>query len=86
MDDSFEVVRVSIEQVDEITPLFVYRASYEKTLDPELAKSFFADRLVQDESVIFLAIVKAAQKGIGSTQLYTFHFLQVRQPGCKTFV
>jgi ribosomal protein S18 acetylase RimI-like enzyme len=61
--------RATIEDVDAIAPLFnLYRTFYEQPSDLTLARNFIAERLRQDQSVIFLA--EADDKPAGFTQLY----------------
>lgn len=63
------VRRATIEDVDAVAPLFnLYRTFYEQPDDLALARNFIAERLRQDQSVIFLAEVDS--KAAGFTQLY----------------
>lgn len=64
-----KIVRATEEHLDLLSPLFdAYRQFYRQAPDPEGVRTFLADRIVNDESVIFLAI--AGESGAGFTQLY----------------
>lgn len=63
------VQRASIENVDIIAPLFdAYRQFYKQASDLEKACLFIAERLENDESVIFIAYWN--NEPAGFTQLY----------------
>ena len=63
------VQRASIENVDIIAPLFdAYRQFYKQASDIEKAHAFIAERLENDESVIFVAYWN--NEAAGFTQLY----------------
>jgi ribosomal protein S18 acetylase RimI-like enzyme len=64
-----ELVRVSVEEVDRIVPLFdAYRQFYGQTSDPEGARRFLSERLGRGESVIFAVMERG--RALGFTQLY----------------
>lgn len=71
--EGVEIIRASAGDLDLIAPLFdAYRVFYELPSDLALARSYIEARLVNDESVIFLARESAGdrQRGVGFTQLY----------------
>jgi ribosomal protein S18 acetylase RimI-like enzyme len=70
MSDQFVTTRRATHaDLDVLVPLFdAYRQFYEQTSDVALARSFLAERLERDESVVFLA--EAGGKALGFTQLY----------------
>ena len=64
-----QIRRADILDLGLITPLFdLYRQFYEQASDLALAENFLAQRLQQNESVIFLAFDGA--DAVGFTQLY----------------
>ena len=64
-----EIVRAKQEHIKEVARLFdLYRQFYECPADLGLATSFIAERMENDESVIFLA--QEQGKGLGFVQLY----------------
>ena len=64
-----QIRRAGIHDLGLITPLFdLYRQFYEQASDLAEAENFLAQRLQQNESVIFLAFDGA--NAIGFTQLY----------------
>src|SRR5579885_1377936 len=64
-----EVRRATIEDLDTLVPLFdAYRQFYRQPSAPTEARRFLRDRLEQNESIVFLALVEAA--AVGFTQLY----------------
>ncbi|SKB64382.1 GNAT family N-acetyltransferase [Daejeonella lutea] len=68
-----EIKRITFPDRHLVTDLFnKYRIFYKKPSDMKLAESFIADRLRNDESVIFLAFEgeEGAEIPIGFTQLY----------------
>lgn len=66
---SIQIRRASIEQLDELVPLFDgYRQFYAQASDLPGARRFLADRLLNGESLILLAY--AADRAVGFTQLY----------------
>ncbi|WP_421216051.1 hypothetical protein [Aeromonas enteropelogenes] len=65
-----EIIRAGMDDLDIINPLFnAYRIFYGQQEDMTLARHFLAERLSQQESVIFFARDKQGA-GIGFTQLY----------------
>jgi GNAT superfamily N-acetyltransferase len=63
------VRRADASDIDSLTRLFDgYRVFYRKPSDPDGARRFLAERLDNDDSVIFLAIWQG--KAVGFTQLY----------------
>ena len=76
--DDIKIIEASQEHLDMLAPLFdAYRVFYELESDPQGARSYLEQRLINRESVIFLAL--SAGKGVGFTQLYpTFESLQMK--------
>ncbi|MCH5721234.1 GNAT family N-acetyltransferase [Niabella hibiscisoli] len=63
------IQRITIEQVDLVTDLFnQYRIFYKQASDIPLAEAFLKERLSNNESVIFVAIIN--EQPAGFTQLY----------------
>ncbi|MES3017508.1 MAG: GNAT family N-acetyltransferase [Bacteroidota bacterium] len=68
-----EIKRITYNERNLVTDLFnKYRIFYEKPSDIKLAETFIADRLSNNESVIFVAFEEnyGEQNPIGFTQLY----------------
>ncbi|OEF24134.1 GNAT family N-acetyltransferase [Vibrio rumoiensis] len=65
-----KIIKVSMEEVGLVTPLFdMYRVFYGQESDIKLAASFIEERIINNDSIIFL--VKDDQGlSIGFTQLY----------------
>jgi len=64
------VRQATTADLDALVPLFdAYRVSYRKTSDPELARTFLAERLSRNQSVVFLAL-RGNGAAVGFTQLY----------------
>ncbi|MEX0706707.1 MAG: GNAT family N-acetyltransferase [Woeseia sp.] len=64
------VFRVGLQHVDEVANLFdQYRQFYKKSAEPEGCRRFIAERLANDESVIFAAKLADGLMA-GFTQLY----------------
>jgi GNAT superfamily N-acetyltransferase len=64
-----ELIRATLDHLDQLAPLFDgYRQFYKQPADPEAGRQFLAERLDNDESVIFLALVDGQPAGF--TQLY----------------
>jgi ribosomal protein S18 acetylase RimI-like enzyme len=62
--------RATLRDVEAIAPLFdAYREFYEQSPDLTLAHRFIAERLANNESVIFLAFSESEQ-AVGFAQLY----------------
>ena len=56
-------------EIDALRPLFdAYRQFYEQPTDLDAARAFLAERLSQDESVVFVA--EQNGRAVGFTQLY----------------
>jgi len=63
------ITHARIEDLESIVPLFnAYRVFYEQESDLELARHFLSNRLLKEESILFLA--KEDDKPVGFTQLY----------------
>jgi len=63
------IKRATIDDLDEVSNLFnLYRIFYRKESDIEGAKTFLRDRILNDESVIYIA--EENKKLVGFTQLY----------------
>jgi ribosomal protein S18 acetylase RimI-like enzyme len=68
MTDPVSIERAAVGHLDELAPLFsAYRRFYGRDEDPR-ARGFLRERLMREESVIFLA--RQAGAAIGFTQLY----------------
>jgi len=66
---TFMIERAGLADVDAIAPLFdAYRCFHGCAADPDLARSFLAERLERSESTIFVA--RLAGPVVGFTQLY----------------
>lgn len=68
-----KITRIGISESSIVIGLFnKYRMFYKQDSDIELCKQFFESRLKNNESVIFVALVKQDEKTIpvGFTQLY----------------
>ncbi|HLO04610.1 MAG TPA: GNAT family N-acetyltransferase [Symbiobacteriaceae bacterium] len=69
MSATIQIRRATIEQLDELVPLFDgYRQFYQQASDRPGARRFLAERLLQGESIILLAYM--AERAVGFTQLY----------------
>ena len=65
----FNIRRATIDDVSLIAPLFNdYRVFYKQASDINAAKKFLEERLLKNESVIFLAFKE--DEAVGFTQLY----------------
>lgn len=68
------MIRAGLAHLDALVPLFeAYRAFYRQQPDGDRARTFLRDRLVGDDSVIFLAELRSgggAAAWAGFTQLY----------------
>ena len=61
--------QASIQDMDQLAILFAeYRVFYQQSFDPEAAKQFLQERMINQESMIFIAIDDG--KYAGFTQLY----------------
>jgi ribosomal protein S18 acetylase RimI-like enzyme len=71
MDAKLRIVRAGAEDLDRVAPLFdLYRQFYRQPSDLAAARAFLSERLRRSESVIFLALLGAAGRPVGFTQLY----------------
>ena len=67
--DGIAVDRGTMTDIEDVAPLFdAYRVFYEQVSDPRAARAFVAERIQNDQSVIFLA--HCEDKPAGFTQLY----------------
>lgn len=65
----FSIIRATLDHVDQITPLFDgYRQFYKQPSDLAGERQFLYDRLQNNESVVFLALLD--DQAVGFTQLY----------------
>ncbi|WP_026451891.1 GNAT family N-acetyltransferase [Aequorivita capsosiphonis] len=65
-----KVITASIENIEQIVPLFnAYRVFYKQASNLEAARKFLKERFTKQDSVIFLCL-DASGKGLGFTQLY----------------
>lgn len=63
------ITHAHIEDLESIVPLFdAYRVFYQQDSDFEVARHFLSNRLLKEESIIFLA--KENDTPVGFTQLY----------------
>ncbi len=63
------IIRATIDYVDQLTPLLDgYRQFYKQASDLENGRAFLHERLTNNESVIFLALLDG--EAVGFTQLY----------------
>ena len=64
-----DIIKADITSLEQITPLFdAYRMFYEQTSNLEGARQFIQERIVNQESVIFLAV--EGETAVGFAQLY----------------
>ena len=66
------VIRAGIEHLELLLPLFAqYREFYQQASAAESERRFLADRIRNDEAVIFLALDRSSEeKALGFVQLY----------------
>ena len=63
------IKRIALETLDDVVPLFdAYRVFYQQKSNLEAGRQFLQTRLVNNESVIFVAYNEG--KAVGFTQLY----------------
>lgn len=63
------IIKATIDHLDDLIPLFDgYRVFYEQQSDQERAKTFLEERIINNESTIFMAYIDG--KAVGFTQLY----------------
>jgi ribosomal protein S18 acetylase RimI-like enzyme len=90
-----EIIRANQAHVAEISKLFdLYRQFYECESDLDLAKEFIADRINNNESVIFAAMEGISAKGfvqlypsfcsVEAIKIYILHDLYVDECGRKS--
>jgi ribosomal protein S18 acetylase RimI-like enzyme len=61
---SSEIVRASIENLDQLAPLFSgYRDFYKQEVDSEAERSYLLERMERDECVIFIALSSGVYEG-----------------------
>ncbi|MDA1016885.1 MAG: GNAT family N-acetyltransferase [Planctomycetota bacterium] len=73
------IIRATLEHIDITAPLFdAYRQFYGQLPDLDGAREFLFERLVQEQSVIFLAL--NGDSGCGFTQLYPAFTSVAMQP------
>jgi ribosomal protein S18 acetylase RimI-like enzyme len=66
----FAVRRAGVADLDAIAPLFdAYRQFYSLPADPALARSYLAERLARDESLVLLAS-QGDGRAVGFVQMY----------------
>ncbi|MCX4027337.1 GNAT family N-acetyltransferase [Endozoicomonas sp. SM1973] len=64
-----EIIKVTIEELNQVSNLFdKYRQFYKQDADLPAATTFIKERLVNEDSVIYLALVN--NQSVGFTQLY----------------
>lgn len=68
----FEIIHATSDHLDQIAPLFdAYRVFYRQPSDPDRARAFIAERLENQDSIIFLALsTEPEPAALGFTQLY----------------
>ncbi|CAM3365355.1 GNAT family N-acetyltransferase [Aequorivita lipolytica] len=65
-----EVIKATLSNLEQLVPLFDgYRVFYKHKSDLDAARNFLKERLIKQDSVIFLCL-DASDKGLGFTQLY----------------
>jgi GNAT superfamily N-acetyltransferase len=65
-----EIVKAKLEHLDQLVNLFdAYRVWYRMESDKNTAKSFLADRIKNEESIVYLALDDEGQ-AVGFTQLF----------------
>ena len=68
-----EIIRASSEHLELVAPLFdAYRQFYRQAPDSAAARHYIAERLKNDDAVIFLSVSREKDriKGLGFVQLY----------------
>lgn len=67
----FQVLRGDTSHLDALAGLFdAYRRFYGQPSDPARAREFLAERLVYDQSAVFIALDGNGEAPLGFTQLY----------------
>lgn len=74
---NYQIKRASLEDLNETAELFnLYRIFYRQESDLEKGRTFLKERLLKDESIVFLAL--ADGKAVGFVQLYKlFHYTKL---------
>ena len=63
------IIQANIDHLDEVVPLFdAYRVFYKQPSNMASAKTFLKDRIVNKESIIYIAYTN--EEAVGFTQLY----------------
>lgn len=73
MDGTLEIKTASLLELDELAMLFArYREFYNGCLELDASKDFIAQRLIKEESIVFVARLNSEQTSVlvGFTQLY----------------
>lgn len=80
MNPSITIIEATINELELIAPLFnKYRIFYKQSSNLQGAKDFLAERLLNNQSVIFLACNNEKTAAFGFTQLYpTFSSVSMR--------
>jgi ribosomal protein S18 acetylase RimI-like enzyme len=67
-----QIIRATTEHLELVAPLFdQYRQFYRQAPDPAAARSYIAQRLNNEDAVIFAALSeKGGREGLGFVQLY----------------
>lgn len=72
-DTTIEIIEATLDDLERVVPLFdSYRQFYRQTSDIDGARAFLKARIMEQSSVIFLAVLheQNATKAVGFTQLY----------------
>lgn len=79
----FHIRQASTAEIDIVAPLFdQYRQFYHQPSDLEGAKAFLAERVANEQSVIFVAVAEPTngRRSLGFTQLYpSFSSVRMRR-------
>ena len=72
MDHSIWIKQAGVEDLSQIAPLFnQYRIFYEQSSNMEGAAAFLQERIMREESIVFVAYASAEDRcGLGFVQLY----------------
>lgn len=79
MDMNYNIKKVVLEDLDQAAELFdLYRVFYRQESDVEKGKKFLRERILNDESHIFLLFED--EKAVGFVQLYKlFHYTKLQK-------
>jgi ribosomal protein S18 acetylase RimI-like enzyme len=79
MGDIMSIKKATMEDIDSLTELFdSYRVFYQQESNPEGAKSFIKERLLNEDSVVFIAYDE--RNPVGFVQLYpTFSSVSMKK-------